>query len=326
MGATKNIVYIPYKNYAGGPGTFIRQLTDNFKDEKYTNTYTPDFDFILVITYYNPILLIYYKYILKKKILLRLDALSLPKYHLKYNFMKQLLTFYSCKLIYKSLANIIVFQGDYSRSIIQEIFGLTNKETQIINNCLEVEVIKNNHNFKKNVRLGYWGSGISKEQFELLIEIESAFHNLNNNSSITIIGPLRFDIDSNTSKSLTDRVMILGQIENNLVYEFYKNIDIFLMIKGSAYPNALVEALALSIPVVGLDKYGNKEIINEDVGILFPEVESRTELVEKFVLSILHVTNNYSWYAENVKERYKTLFDVKIMREKYNYIWSYKSK
>jgi glycosyltransferase involved in cell wall biosynthesis len=318
----KNIVYIPYKKYPGGPGTFINQLTSNFLDEVYTNSFSLKTKYVLVITYYNPIVLIVLKYILRKKILLRMDGMFVPAFELKYSTIKEILSLYISKFIYLKLADYIVYQGMFVKNIIKSHFGESNKQSFIINNCVSINYSRPDYKLEKRIRIGYWASGIDKTQFLLLLDIELSIYNLGFNSSISIIGPLNFVIDNSILSKLSDRVYLYGNRPTTSVYRFAEKIDIFLMIKGSPYPNTLVETLALGIPVAGIDKKGNKEIITEDVGILFKEVANRKLLINKYTKSILKIIDQYSNYRKNIKVRYDERFNVTLMKKQYLEIWT----
>ena len=246
-----------------------------------------------------------------------MDGMYIPKIKPKYSVLKEILVVYISRYIYLRLADYIVYQGNYVKEIIVEYFGKSYKPSFIINNCISLDYKRPPYTLNGRVRLGYWASGIGKEQLELLLDIESSIHNLGLSSSISIVGPLNFEIDSSLISKLSDRVFLFGNSPLKSVYKFAEKIDIFLMIKGSPYPNTLVETLALGIPVVGLNKKGNNEIITQDVGILFEETSSRQDLIERYVNSILKIINNYPKYRYNIKNRYEKMFEVSIMKQKY---------
>lgn len=317
----QRIVYIPYKNYPGGPGTFISQLTSDFKDEIYTNKFSFKIKYILIITYYNPIVLLILKYLFRKKILLRMDGMFIPKLKLEYTILKKIITLYISKFIYLKLSDYIVYQGTFVKSVIIDYFGESDKQSFIINNCISIDYSRPNYKLDKIIRLGFWASGIGKEQFKLLLDIELSIHNKGYNSTISIIGPLNFEIDNSILSKLSDRVYLYGNRPTTSVYRFAEKIDIFLMVKGSPYPNTLVETLALDIPVVGVDKKGNKEIITEDVGILFKESDNREKLINKYTDSVIRVINQYPKFREHIKNRYENNFRVTTMKQQYLDIW-----
>lgn len=317
----QRIVYIPYKNYPGGPGTFISQLTSNFTDEIYTNKFSFKIKYILIITYYNPIVLVVLKYLFRKKILLRMDGMFIPKLKLEYTILKEIITLYISKFIYLKLSDYIVYQGTFVKNVIIDHFGESDKQSFIISNCISIDYSRPNYKLDKIIRLGYWASGIDKVQFKLLLDIELSIHNLGYNSTISIIGPLNFEIDNSILSKLSDRVYLYGNRPTTSVYRFAEKIDIFLMVKGSPYPNTLVETLALDIPVVGVDKKGNNEIITKDVGIIFKEPTNSQRLINKYTNSILRIIDHYPKYRKNIRIRYENKFKVTNMKQQYLDIW-----
>ena len=109
-------------------------------------------------------------------------------------------------------------------------------------------------------------------------------------------------------KNLENKVVLEGFTTN--IDDIYKNAGMFLMTsKFEGMPNALAESLAVGLPCISSDcDFGPSDLIeNESMGILVKE-----HTVEAFEKAMLHMIENYSFYASKSNER------KEIMRKKYS--------
>jgi glycosyltransferase involved in cell wall biosynthesis len=310
------MIYIPYnKKYYGGPGTFIKNLTNNYEDQNFTFELSKDTKYILVITYYSIIKLIYYK-IRGKKIIQRLDGLGfISEYSIKGKVI-YLMTY----LVYKFIAHIHIFQSIYIKKLVIDKWGLTNRRNKIIyNGVCTRESFKVDPNINLTcINLVYWGSHITKPEFILLEEINLDLRKKGLNTRFTVMGKdLEMYLPGKINENYNSSLDYLGVQKTDYIYESAKDYDLFIMIKGSPSPNALVECLSLGLPVVGFDDKGNSEIIDNSCGILFPKSSSLSDDVAVFSSSIISVYKNHEYYTRNIKEIYKMRFSCEIMRESY---------
>jgi glycosyltransferase involved in cell wall biosynthesis len=119
-------------------------------------------------------------------------------------------------------------------------------------------------------------------------------------SWVHIGGPLDTKIEKFAEMTLPQNIecRFLGVIPNSDVINFYKNnpIDIFINVSQSeGLPVSIMEAQACGIPVIASAVGGNKEIINEKVGILL----NADPTPEEIALGIINFMEN----PELIKER-----------------------
>ncbi len=117
------------------------------------------------------------------------------------------------------------------------------------------------------------------------------------------------------SKSLCFEVELTGMLDNELVYEFYKqnNIDVFVNLSLSeGIPVSIMEAISFGVPVVATDVGGTSEIVKDEVGALLHvdvDPDSFIAAVEK-VLTFKHdkVINFFNEYY-NAEHNYKAFVE-----------------
>lgn len=315
----KAIISIPYLNYYGGPGTFIEHLTTDNSEFFFINHLNKNVDIILVIVYYNFAKLLYYKLVLKKKIILRLDGIT--KYNkpsLKKLFIT-IIVYHSTKLIYKYLADFVVLQSRYVESDVFLSFGKTIRPSSIIYNGVRRNKISNIESIPKDLSIVYWASSVSHNDYLLLSKIANELRTLIPNSRIQVYGRLNWNYNSITFRK--ENIKFYGEVSREEIHSVAMKSDIFLMIKGSASPNSLVECLAYEVAVVGFDEMGNSEIIDNTCGVLFKRSLGQDANVLKFLEGIQKVQTNIIQYKSSIKRRYQSMFTAEIMQKNYNYLF-----
>jgi glycosyltransferase involved in cell wall biosynthesis len=314
----KKYICIPYKEYTGGPGTFISQLKKSNKKWTITHQLNHHANVILVIVYFNPVMLLIHKLFYSSKVVLRLDGFQLPSNQrsLKGKLLI-LITNLGTWFIYKFIADYIVYQSNFSKVDIIKNLGYSSKPSKIIYNGIYTS-IKCSKKLLNTVELAYWGSSITRSQVELLVKVSNVI-NSKFKMRLTIIGKIVDDISS--IQISTEIINHIGFIPNNDMSTYFYRTHIFLMIKGSPSPNALVECLANCIPVVGFSNKGNAEIISSEDGILFPLSNSMEVNVNNFVNGINDIVSNYNYFVENSHKNYNRLFTSDILQENYSKIF-----
>lgn len=314
-------IIIPYKNYPGGPGTFISQLTDNYTDSSFTTKRTKKSKIILVIVYFNPLKLLVYKYLYNIKIVLRLDGMAFPKFRFRLHYIRSILTYFVSKLIYLGLADHIVFQSEFVEKNITTLFGVTRTKKSLIYNGFCLDNVTKKRELKKPVNIAYWGSRITESQLQLLLAISNKLDHKKITYKLHIIG----EIEKSAAKNITNlsaNLYLYGSITRKQIYTIAERIDLFLMVKGSSSPNTLVECLAFNIPVVGFSNQGNKEIIANGSGHLFESYSNFDEDLLRFINGIDTVLSNYNRYIESSQLQYSINFTCVQMIDRYFYVFN----
>lgn len=314
-------VLIPYHNYYGGPGTFIEQLTSNNKGFSFTNVLSKKVDIILVIVYYNPLKLFLYKRFYNIKIVLRLDGITKYSKPTFKQLFKALLLYESTKIIYKFLADYVILQSHYVKQDVLSTLGKTSKQNSIIYNGVCFNNESHHYDRKSELKIVYWASSISKDCAFLLSKIADGLQQQSTYNKIHVYGRLsNWDIKIKTSDY--PNVNFYGEVSRREIHHIAENYDVFLMIKGSASPNSLVECLAHNLIVVGFNEMGNSEIIDDKCGVLFKRNSDINYNVKQFIEGIQTIQANMNTYQLNIKMRYEKMFTCEIMKQNYGTIFN----
>jgi glycosyltransferase involved in cell wall biosynthesis len=140
------------------------------------------------------------------------------------------------------------------------------------------------------------------------------FSKLPDDYKLTIIGDgiLREDLKSLIeSQQLSHRIQMTGQISNviNRLVEF----DLFLL--GSyteGFPNAVIEALSVGVPVVAFKVSGISEIIKPGFNGYIIEQNEEAEFIKKVQLSLTQ-----QWNHREIKQDIQNRFDIKAVVKSY---------
>jgi glycosyltransferase involved in cell wall biosynthesis len=306
-------ISIPYKNYPGGPGTFIENFTQEaMKSGVKISQNWYEGEVLLIVVYYSIFKVLFSKYILKKKIILRLDRID--NWRQQTGFFRKL-EFISTLIIYKYLADGIVHQSSYSKFTAKTNLKKTRINERIIYNGVKLVHPSIKHLNKNMIRLVYWASSVNNIQLLIASRILNILNSINNVYIFDVIGKL---VDEPFDQSLNEikRFNFLGELTRNDLYKVAPEYDLFIMLKGSACPNSILEANSYGLPVVSPDLLGNKELIQNDAGIVFITEYMQPRPIE-FIKHILFIIGNYQYYSERATNNIKVKFNSSVMYENY---------
>jgi glycosyltransferase involved in cell wall biosynthesis len=205
------------------------------------------------------------------KVIHRLDGINwrhwVDKYPLKYKIIsitRNKITAY----IRKHFSDYIIYQSEFVENWWEKKFGHVKKSSEIIYNGTNTNIFK-----PANKKISDTPSLISCEGNividDPLLHILQGIHKHSILpgviSRLNIIG----DIDNRISKRFNslDGINFVGPCSREMIPEKLRQGDIFLPLDvNAACPNAIIEAMASGLPVVGYDTGAMSELVNDDVG------------------------------------------------------------
>lgn len=184
---------------------------------------------------------------------------------------------------------IVTVSNDLERSISIQFPSDAHKIVMIPNGVEMPLPLKSVEKMKepRSVNLVSVGSIIPRKDLTTALK---ALSMLPQEFTLTIIGdgPERSRMISLSKElDIESRVIFIGHIVPEKITNYLKNFDVFLITSISeGRPNALLEACACGVPVVGSNIPGIREIIVPDInGVLFPVGEHETLARKLFVFS-----------------------------------------
>lgn len=259
------MIFIPFDTYKniGGPTTFMANLRSYLDSISYGYQLSSDSN---TKTIFFPI-----SYHVKEleelksngvKIVQRLDGLFYPEKHGEdYNkdYMSQI------KHIYTDLADMIVFQSDYSKKQCFALLG-EKKEGQyvtIINGAYNDKYYPRQGDGEVPKHFNFVTTG-NFRNIDMLEPVVKAFDSLIeegiNNFALNVVGP----ITNETLRPLLDRDYIkhIDGVPNSEIPHILRDNHIFIYSHlNPPCPNSVIEAISTGMPVVGFDSGAMKELV-----------------------------------------------------------------
>lgn len=183
---------------------------------------------------------------------------------------------------------------------------LSNVKKKVIKNPIDLSLIPSRNKDKLNKRIVTMGRLVDVKNHKLLIDSFYNIHNEYYSYELAIYGdgPLKNTIESYINKlGLSDRVKIYNATKNVLAE--IKDDELFILSSNyEGFPNSLVEAMAIGLPVISTNCRigGPRDIINGSNGILVPvgEVAKMSEAI-KTCLDSKQLRSKLSLNARKIK-------------------------
>ena len=299
---TKSL-YIPFHKfrYLGGPSSFMMNLKDYLDKAEYK--YSRFFFGAKGIFFpmgYRPAKLWIAKR-LGMKVIQRLDGVYYPSQHgenyYKFNEL-QLKT-------YNNYSDFIVFQSEYSKKQVFEMFGeIPQNKYEIIHNGVDKNYFYPSANkLKKSNNIKFIVAGAFRKK-AMIEPIVLALDKLKNKFDFELlaVGPINLkEIEIYFKR---DYVNWVGAKSKNEIADLYRESDILLHTQiNDNCPNIVLEAISTGLPVVGFDSGSMSELCHFSKDLLayvsdevFQKYEDfdYNKLAEKIELAV----DNYGKYRE----------------------------
>lgn len=285
------------KAAGGGSSTFLRNFQEYLKREAIDHTTDMDeeYDVLFVNSWTVP-----YRTILKHKkrlpqlrVVHRIDG-SAQDYG-RYDgadWLQRDVNF---------LADVTIFQSDYSRHSTQQKYQVVHQDGPIIYNPVDTELYKpkkDSHSDKKRVMSAIWSPNPRKGAWRL-----PALAQANPEFEFIFIGNTKFNkTPPNFCQMDTMTHLELAKV--------LRSGDVFINLsENDPCPNIVLEAMASGLPILYVPSGGVPELVG-DAGLPFmPEGDFRTALT--------HLLNHQADYAARARQRTLTLFHPNVIFPQY---------
>ena len=229
--------------------------------------------------------------------------------------------------------------NENSKEILKEYFGRKEKALQTVYigvdeeefnpERFDKEEILKKYNIQKNSKYIFsYICRISEQKRPiLLLKIIKKLKEKRNDFIVLVVGDgnLLGKMKNIANKlDLNENIMFLGNVEDT--EEIYKISDLTIncsIKEGLALTS--YESLSMGVPVISSDVGGQKELINEDVGIIVPCMQDEKEIysenykleeIDKYIEGIEKILNNLEKYKEKCRQRILDGFTINNMLAK----------
>ncbi len=322
-------IFLPFKiKDIGGTATFAQKFSDAVKKNgiNVSNSFSLNFDTLFIIAdcpLWYPII----AKLLKKKIVQRLDGVYHPatpagKWYPLYNLKMQ--------IIHNFLADIVIYQSEFSRLSCETFLGKTRAEkTAIIYNGVDTEKIPSRIVTQPEgapVKLLTFAKFRRRDQIEPIIE------------SVKLLDPEKFTLTiygsytenlKNLFENLPKNIKFQGKKSNEELLTILHQYDIFLFSDQSACPNSVLEAMAAGLPTIAFDRGSIPELIkpgyNGEIVLLQSDARAFEDIYpfksqgiyERASLAVELIERELSLFSNNALIRARERFSLSKMIEAY---------
>lgn len=220
-----------------------------------------------------------------------------------YNFFTRL---FFCRF------DFVVCQSEEMQHAMQKAYGISEKKLKVIANpVLTNVVVKNGKNFNQEKTLIGVGRLAKEKGWFRLLDI---LKQLPVNYKLTIVGdgplmePLKQYV---TEKGLAQRVVFLGEV-TNVTSELVKHDVLVHCSYTEGFPNVILEALSVGLPVVAFRVGGLNELIRDGFNGFVVEQGQNHEL-----RSCIEKACNQTWLHNHIKEDINSRFSLELIGQAY---------
>lgn len=163
-----------------------------------------------------------------------------------------------------SLSNKILVLNNSSKEYVEE---LSNTETIVMPNFISLGFINQGRTTNSEIkRIAYVGQVRKSKGIDSIIEVAK------NNKRIVfdLVGPLTSEYDEAALSSI-ENIVLHGAQNKEYIKNILDKADIFLFpTKSEGFSLALLEAMARGLPVITTDVGANKDMIEDNGGVIVP--------------------------------------------------------
>ena len=313
----------------GGPGSFQSRLIKELENSGWQSVYPRDGvrpDVILVIGGSRRILwLLWYKYT-GCKIVHRLDGINwrhrVLEVSLRHKIISEIRNFLS-RVIRRYLADVVVYQSKFVRDWWNTEYGYARCDSVVIHNLVDLDEFRPRKNISTSPPIILCAESrvindpISRFIVRVLSErlfVEGKI------GGIHILG--RLGAEEAHEWSSLPGVKLIGQVPRDEMPRHFRQADIFLNLDvNAACPNAVIEAMASGLPIVGFNTGALKEIVPRSAGALADYGGDPWKLdrpdCDALIRQVGVVLSNLDAMSQDARTVAESRFSTELVKEKY---------
>ncbi len=157
-------------------------------------------------------------------------------------------------------ASKVIVLNKFSKKYVDR---LINGKTTFIPNYANEKMIDDNHFIKEEIRSVLYVGHIERAKgLEQIIETARMISDV----SFVLVGAVREDI---SGLEIPSNISFIGRVDADAVKSYLRDADIFLFPSlTEGFSNAVLEAMAMGIPIIASDVGANSEMIEESGGVV----------------------------------------------------------
>lgn len=274
----RRVCFPGHRPHVGGPRSFQRRLAACLRERSIDVTFDlddPPYDAILIAGGTRRI-----GALLKRKwrgvrVVQRLDGVNwhhrLDRRDLRHN-ARAVLFNADMRLIYRFLADAVVFQSDFTRDWVIREFGRAPERTGIIHNGVDPRIFAPPPEPPARDKLrimaveGRWGL---EQMVRIPIRLGAALADIGIDAEIRVAGVIPDEFAPMLAAA--PHIRYLGVVEEAELIRHERECHMFLSSElNPPCPNSVIEAMACGLPVVGFHMGSLPELVPEEAGVCAP--------------------------------------------------------
>ncbi len=269
------IVCVPSRSMRlGGPSVFVQKFRMGLEERGVrVNTDPTQRHDILFVLSSLPFSMIRRSKSQGAKVVQRLDSV----YYYRVRGVLYPLWNYRMKIIHRSLADFVVYQGENCKHVCTVFLGPTRAPWSIVPNGTDLTRYtplgekKNLRDVSEQKVILSVGVFRREEMIMPIIRAADLLYRQGASYKLVIIGSLAPKIERAVAPFQSHpAICFLGKIPNDELPIYERSADLYAFSDVACSPNVLMEALSSGLPVVTFDRGGISELIDDSCGAVIP--------------------------------------------------------
>lgn len=333
--AEKSICVLPALKGPGGPSSFQSKLRKGLAEQSigvHHNIRQPGTKALLVIAGTKRIGDLLYARRKKIRIIQRLDGMNWL--HRRQptglrHFLRSERMNFQMAIIRRFFADAVVYQSGFTRDWWNTVYGTVRKPCTVIHNGVDLNTFhpQGNGDLPKDfIRLlvveGSFKGGHERDLYNAVDAASLISKQLNGKVELMVVGNAPQEMRENVSFSHQASVRWMGLVPHEDIPALDRSAHMLFPAEiNAACPNAVVEALASGLPVVGYATGSLPELVGENGGAVVPYGADYWKLeapdTNTLATAALKVLKQQKKYSVSARERAEELFGLDKMVESY---------